>query len=141
MKDELRHMTFGQRLRHYRIKAGYTVAREFAPLIGIKPPSLSELETNESKGPAPATLLRAARVLGLDPWHLLTGEGAPVVAFQQLSLDEIRLLMLYRGLSNDGQHRAEIEVNALYVQEHPARSSANPFPDPKRRLKQGRSGR
>jgi transcriptional regulator with XRE-family HTH domain len=123
--------TFGQRLRHYRLQAGFKNAKAFAKdQLGISGPSLSELENDKSKGPAPLTLLKAASALGLDPWHLLTGDGPPVRAVQHLRQEEIRLLMLYREVSPDRQLDIETEANRIHAEEHPVRSSKNPYPAP-----------
>jgi transcriptional regulator with XRE-family HTH domain len=121
--------TFGQRLRHYRLQAGHKNAKAFAKEhLKISAPSLSELENDKSKGPSPMTLLRASASLGVDPWHLLTGEGHPIRAVQHLHPDEIRLLMLYREVSRERQLDIETEANRIHAEEHPVRSNKNPFP-------------
>jgi transcriptional regulator with XRE-family HTH domain len=125
---------FGQRLKRLREAAGYSVGKQFAALIGIKPPSLSELEKGESKEPAAGTLLRAAAILGLDPWYLLTGEGPPVRALQQVSERELRLLMMFRELGEGSRLELETEANRLHALEHPVASKANPFPKVRRRV-------
>lgn len=122
--------TCGARIRRYRLQAGYKNQKEFARLIGVSAPSLSELENHESKYPSARTLLRAAAVLGVDPWHLLTGEGPPIRAVQHLRQDEIRLLLLYRELSLDQQHELEVMANRLHNEAHPQRSLAMPFSPP-----------
>lgn len=125
MSDRFKHP--GERIRHYREAAGIT-QKAMAALIGIKPPSLSEIESGESKAPAALTLLRTAQVLGLDPLHLLTGEGPPVRAVQNLSADELRLLVMYRELPPTQRLDLEAEANRLHAEAFPVKSRANPYP-------------
>ena len=121
----------GLRLRHFRKEAGYT-QKDFAAAIGIKPPSLSEIESGQSKAPAAITLLKAADVLNFDPLYLLTGAGTPFRSTQSLKPDELRLLLLYRELPDHYQHELEAEANRLHAQAHPVRSRLNPFPKTKK---------
>lgn len=123
--DSFAHV--GQRLRHFREAAGVN-QKAFASLIGIKPPSLSEIESGQSKSPAAITLLKAADVLGLEPMYLLTGAGSPLRTSRQLRADELRLLLLYRELPDHYQHELEAEANRLHAMAHPTRSRANPYP-------------
>lgn len=122
-----RFANVGQRLRYFRQAAGLN-QREFAALIGVKPPSLSEIESGQSRAPAALTLLRAADALGLDPMYLLTGAGSQIRSAAQLRADELRLLLLYRELPADKQHELEAEANRLHALAHPVKSRANPFP-------------
>lgn len=121
----------GSRLRHFREEAGHT-QKAFAAAIGIKPPSLSEIESGQSKAPAAITLLKAADVLGLDPLYLLTGAGMPFKSAQHLRPDELRLLLLYRELPDHYQHELEAEANRLHSLAHPAKSRLNPYPQKQR---------
>lgn len=117
----------GLRLRHFRKEAGYS-GKAFAAAIGIKPPSLSEIESGQSKAPAAITLLKAADLLGLDPMYLLTGAGSPFRSPQNLRPDELRLLLLYRDLPDHYQHELEAEANRLHSLAHPVKSRLNPYP-------------
>ncbi len=117
----------GLRLRHFRKAAGYN-QKDFAASIGIKPPSLSEIESGQSKAPAAITLLKAADVLNLDPLYLLTGAGSPFRSPQNLKPDELRLLLLYRELPDHQQHELEAEANRLHSLAHPVKSRLNPYP-------------
>ena len=110
--------TFGKRLRRLREAAGYTVGRTFAQAIGIRPPSLSELENDQSKQPAAETLLRAAKLLRVDPNYLLHGEGPPVRSISVLTDAELRLVLMYRDLSATARIVLEAEANRLHASEH-----------------------
>ncbi len=116
-----KYNSVGERLRAYRERAGYK-QNVFAQLIGIKAPSLSEIESGTSKNPAALTLLKAAQVLGIDAMYLLTGEGVPIRAVQLLAPDEMRLFVLYRELSDDGKREVDRMVNAIYAQEFPTKA-------------------
>jgi transcriptional regulator with XRE-family HTH domain len=121
--------TFGKRLRRLREAAGYTVGRTFAQAISIRPPSLSELENDQSKQPAADTLLRAASLLRVDPAYLLHGEGPPVRSIAVLSDAELRLILIYRDLSPSSRIDLETEANRLHVSEHSqTQSGPNPYP-------------
>ena len=132
MADRFKHR--GERIKHYREAAGLS-QKALAALIGIKSPSLSEIETGETKAPAALTLLRVAQVLGIDPLHLLTGEGSPVRAVQQLRESEVRLLLMFRELSPARQLELETRANELHATEHPVKSRANPYPSASPKVK------
>ena len=127
--------TFGKRLLRLRKAAGFDKQNQFAAALGIKPSSLSELETAESKQPAAETLLRAARLLGVDPSYLLYGEGPAVRSITALADAELRLLLMFRDLSAQARLDLETEANRLHAAENSRPSRANPFPAPKRATK------
>lgn len=112
-----KYRSAGERIRAYRQRAGYA-QKVFARLIGVSAPSLSEIESGASKNPSALTLLKAAAVLGVDPMHLLTGEGLAINAVQVLAADEIRLLLLYRELSKGAKLEVERAINTLYAEEN-----------------------
>lgn len=128
-----KYKTVGERIRGYRMAAGvvngidYANGVEFAKLMGIKPSSLSDLETGDSKIPSAEAHLRAAQALGLDPWYLLTGDGPKIRSVTQLRPNEMRFLLLYRDLGGDEQTQLEVQANVLHNQAHPEKSAANPY--------------
>lgn len=119
----------GKRFRYYRLQRGFN-GKEFAALIGIQGSSLTGLEKGDgergSKNPAALTLLKAAKVLGLDPWYLLTGQGMPIQAVQHLHEDEVRLLMLYRDLGDRAKQELVTQANRLHREEHSGKPAAAP---------------
>lgn len=69
-------MNTGQRIKRRRLELGLTQAA-LARMVGIKPPSLADIESGKTKRAAGETLIAIARHLKTTPEHLLT--GAPVV--------------------------------------------------------------
>jgi transcriptional regulator with XRE-family HTH domain len=47
----------------------------------------------------------------------------------RLDREEFQLVQLYRGLDPDQKHELLVAANNLYVQAHPEKGAANPFPD------------
>jgi len=123
-RDRFRHV--GERIAAMRKKAGLT-QKALAKDVGIKPPSLSEIESGESKSPSALTLLKIAKRLSLDPHYLLTGEGQQIRLLDQVRADELRLLLLYRDLPAEQQHALEFHANTLHNHAHPVASPANPY--------------
>ena len=86
----------GERLRHAR-KDRKLSQVSLAKAAGIKQPSLSELESGESKSISGDTLVSIAAALRVRPEWIVTGKGPRDVAPQQaLTEDEIDLLAKYR---------------------------------------------
>lgn len=99
-KDAL--TTVGLRIRHARFELRKKMRQaDLAKAAGIKQPSLSELETGETKEISGPTLIALARALRVRPEWLLTGEEPiePTTA-ETLSSDELELLTLYRNASS-----------------------------------------
>ena len=66
----------GGRIKHMREQRGMTQP-ELAEAIGIKQPSMSDIESGKSKSPSAINLLKIAHALDANPWWLATGEGEP----------------------------------------------------------------
>lgn len=119
--------SLGERIRALRKTKGLSQVR-LAQLAGIKQPSLSELETGESKVAAGDTLVRLAAALECNPDWLATGKGSPVVALLDISPDENELLAIWRSLSEQNQellmHLAHKMVEG---QPSPKPSRSRPF--------------
>lgn len=92
---------FGARVKSLRKARGLTQG-ELARAIGIKQPSLSELEQGESKEPSAATLLAVARALQVSAEWLYTGIGNPL-GNANLTDDETALLGAFRSLDARGK--------------------------------------
>jgi len=65
----------GRRVKLLRTKKGMTQAT-LAKAAGIKPPSLSQIETGRTKALKATTILRIAAALETNPAYLMTGTGA-----------------------------------------------------------------
>lgn len=103
-------MSIGTRIREAREEAGLT-QKQLAIRVGMRQPSLSQLETGESDG---TTLIATfARELGVSAYWLETGRGeklaaapAPLDRPAKMTLayeDEIALIDLYRRADERGK--------------------------------------
>jgi transcriptional regulator with XRE-family HTH domain len=120
---------FGERLTYWRMRRGFKKQGDLAEAIGIKQPSLSELEKGHSKEPSAAVLLKLCDVLQLRPRYLLSGEGAPEGQyFQELNGLEAQLVMLFRQLPEPMKDALLIDANDMLNRARgPQPSAANPF--------------
>lgn len=92
-------MTIGQRIRAARKEAGMTQG-ELAAKVGIKQPTLSELESGDSAG---STYLPAiAAALGLNALWLQTEKG-PKYPIQSITPREMLLITAYREATDEGK--------------------------------------
>jgi transcriptional regulator with XRE-family HTH domain len=109
-------MSIGSRIREAR-KLRAMSQKELATKIGIKQPSLSELETGESQGTT--YLARIASALGVNPLWLETGKGsrdagqtsgggmAGMLELKAETASELKMLVVYR--SADDREREAID--------------------------------
>lgn len=88
---------FGLRLRHAR-KLRKMTQHQLAGVSGIKQPSLSELETGETKEISGPVLIAISKALRVRPEWLMTGK-APMEhgELEALTEDERELLQNYRA--------------------------------------------
>lgn len=106
--------TFAKRLVFWRLRRGFEHQGQFATLVGIKQPSLSELEKGKSDNPAASTLLRLCDLLGLHPQYLLYGTGAPEgLNFSAINGIEAQLVMVLRQLPPAQRDALLIDANAM----------------------------
>jgi transcriptional regulator with XRE-family HTH domain len=115
----------GKRIKGIRLSIGMT-QKELAARIGIKPPSLSEIESGETKQPAGDTLLKIAAVLNTNPAFIQTGKGSPV-APAETSVDESEVISLYQALPPHLRAAWMASGRALMASAAP-KSKTNPFP-------------
>lgn len=92
--------SLGLRLRHAR-NARKVNQKELARAAGVKQPSISELETGETKEISGPTLIAVCKALKIRPEWLVTGEE-PMDAnpAQSLTADERELIESYRAASS-----------------------------------------
>lgn len=87
----------GTRLRHAR-KTRKVSQADLAKGAGVKQPSISELESGETKEIGGGTLIAVCAHLKVRPEWLVTGRGAmDVNPFGELAEDERDLIERYRG--------------------------------------------
>lgn len=91
--------TLGLRLRHARKELRKLTQPQLASAAGIKQPSLSELETGETKEISGPVLIALARALRVRPEWLVTGEEPIESGPATLRSDERELLDLYAAAS------------------------------------------
>lgn len=120
-------MLAGRRIRQER-KAQKLSQEELARQAGITQPSLSEIETGETKNLRGQTLLGIARALRLNTWWILTGNGQKF-ADKALSDQESALLGVFESLSD--ANRSAVIAAAISLYE----SQAQPAPPPPKKQK------
>lgn len=125
MAIQARLDSVGLRLRHAR-KLRKLNQEQLAKLAGVKQPSISEIETGETKEITGPNLLKICKALHVRPEWLLTGEDPiePLPA-EDLTNDERELLAAYRGATAQWklsirymarmQHDKQREKAAAYV--------------------------
>jgi transcriptional regulator with XRE-family HTH domain len=69
-------MTFGKRLKHHRLRAGYSSAAKFGEEMGILPVTYRTYEAGKAE-PGFDTLLRICRRLGITPNDLFSPADLP----------------------------------------------------------------
>lgn len=89
--------TIGERVRALRIMRGMKQAT-LAKAAGIKPPSLSQIETGRTKTLKASTILRIAAALDTNPSFLMSGTGSPEMADAPNPNDE-EVMEVMRGMT------------------------------------------
>ena len=117
-------MSAGQRIKMLREAAGLSVA-ELARRIGIRQPSLWQLEEGVSKNPRASTLLRLADALNASPEWLASGRGAPY-RITVVAPNESELVSIFRSLSPPSQ-RALLAAAKAMLEASPTPTAASPF--------------
>lgn len=74
---------------------------DLASALGIKGPSVSNLETGKSKKPAAPTLLKLAAVLEGNPDWIISGRGDPFEGPTFTEGDEAELISIFKALPDD----------------------------------------
>lgn len=77
-----------------------------AGLIGIEPPSLSQIETGVTKLPKPTTLMKIAEMLETNQRWLLTGEGD--INDRDMIVSDTEAVYQFERLATE--HRAAIKA-------------------------------
>lgn len=103
-------------------------AAELSRAVGIKQPSLWEIENGETKSLRADTLMRLAAALHTNPVFLWSGRGNPVEQIDP-NLEEAEVVSTYRRLTT-ANRAAWLAIGAALVKAQPvvAPSSDDPFP-------------
>jgi transcriptional regulator with XRE-family HTH domain len=122
-------LTLAERLLRVRKAAGYGEDRraaEFARLIGIKPPSLHDLESGETKSLGGKSLQGYVRI-GANPEFIRTGRG-PAMLFKDIErkLRLETLMSMFDELDANQQQTVE-EVVKGFLRAKPGSSENDPF--------------
>lgn len=98
---------------------------ELARRIGVRQPSLWQLEEGVSKNPKASTLLRLAEVLNASPDWLASGRGAPY-RIKVEAPQEAELVSIFRSLPS-GSQQALVAAAKAMLEAAPNASIASPF--------------
>ena len=123
----LGRMETGKRIRALRLARGMK-QKDLAKRLGIAAPSLSELETGESKEPSGPVLAGLCRELETNAEFLLTGKGHPGVAVP-INGDQAELQAIYAALPESARTRLLDYARGLRDAQNPPPSIDNPFPN------------
>lgn len=128
------HRTLGARVKARRKELKMTQP-ELAKLAGIKQPSLSEIETGETKLVKGDTLMRLAAALQMNPEFLRTGKGNPAPGIDP-NVDEAEVLSIFRQMKkHPGVQSAWVDAgHALLraIQPKPKAAAGTAKPDAQR---------
>lgn len=120
-------VTIGKRISMLRESKGLS-GPELAGRVGIKPPSLWEIENGETKSLKASTLMRLAAALDANPYFIWTGHGSPVSPIDP-NVEEAQTVDLFRRMTPANQ-AAWIDVGNALLRSQPAAapSARDPFP-------------
>lgn len=113
-------MGVGKRIRALRKARGLNQG-ELAGKIGIKQPSLSDIESGATKELMAETLLKIAAALETNPLWLQTGKGSPVLP-SDMTPDESEALSIYRGLPEPHRSAWMASGRAMLASAPPSKS-------------------
>ena len=106
-------MNIGKRIREARLERGIS-QKKLANAVGIKQPTLSELETGESK--STTNIAKFAAVLGVNPLWLETGKGNKYNGSSSNSENKAKnLIEIRKGVVNTGNDI--YSYNIAYLEE------------------------
>ena len=103
----------GGRIQHIRELREMSVS-DLARAIGIKQPSVSDIESEKSKSPSAINLLKICEVLRANPWWVMTGEGDPE---KDVDVDEAEWVAVLRSLDSPGKRRAILAAAKAMAEE------------------------
>lgn len=116
----------GKRIKALRLARGLK-QKDLAAAIGIKPPSLSELESGESKAPSGPVLTALCTALGTNAEWLLTGRGDPT-PHTAMDGDSSELQAIWQVLPQEGKTALLAAARGLRDAYTSAATAMNPYP-------------
>lgn len=123
-------MGIGDRVKALRKSLGISGA-ELARRVGVRQPSIHQIESGDTRSLRADTLMRLALALQTNPIFLWTGHGTPVAPIDP-NVDEAEAVDIHRRLT--AAHReAWLAVGRTLLASQPpsAPSAADPFPSEK----------
>jgi HTH-type transcriptional regulator, cell division transcriptional repressor len=118
-------MTIGSRVRALRTAKGMKQG-ELAKAIGIKQPSLNQIEKNVTKSVKASTLMRLAKVLDANAHWLETGQGSPTAPIEAKPADS-EVLAIWQKLTPTNKAAWIASGRAMLEQQDDAPSPTRPF--------------
>jgi transcriptional regulator with XRE-family HTH domain len=97
--------TLGERIKQVREELGLKPV-EFAREIGVKQPSLWDLENGETKNPSAETLQRMKERYGVSPDYIMRARGPKFLDKIEAQLEEQTILAMLRELDEENRAKA-----------------------------------
>ena len=117
--------TPGERIRAMRETKGMNQT-QLAKKAGIEQPSLSQIETGDTRTLRGKTLMGLAKALEVNPQWILTGRDS-LVEPQTLTVEETELLALYRTLDTVDAERIISFARTMSLSKTTPPSRVNPY--------------
>lgn len=95
--------TLNDRIKYRRQELGYTLLY-IADQLGVKEATVQRYESGDIKNIKHETIVSIAGILRCDPAYLMGWQDSPTSS-SSLSVDEDRLLNIYKSLNSDGKHK------------------------------------
>lgn len=118
--------TIGKRIRARRKSLGLTQV-DLSLRVGIKQPTLSQIESDQTKEMEASTLAGLCRELMLTPDYLIFGAGG--AGDDELALKASELLYILRALNRDKQDSLMNMARGLYSPPAPIKFPATDWDD------------
>lgn len=98
-------MEMGQKIYHFRTEKGLTL-EELGNMVGVGKSTVRKWENGMIANMKRDKILKVAEVFNVSSGYLMGWEDSPTpCSGSDLSYDEARLLVLFRSLTPDGQHK------------------------------------
>lgn len=120
-------MNIGDRIKTMRIAKGIN-QKSLAASIGIKPPSLSDIENGVTKSVKADTILALSKALDCSADWLNTGRGSPSRPNHGKSIEEHELVSIFNVLNIANRSALLATARALMSSQEMPPSPVNPFP-------------
>lgn len=118
--------TPGERIRALRETKGWTQV-QLAKRASVAQPSLSQIETGDTRSLRGQTLMGLAKALEVNPHWILTGRDTPVEP-QPLTVEESELVGIFRTLGEIDQDRLVSFARTMAQSKTSPPSRIQPYP-------------